>query len=531
MNSFRLPWLRRLPKTCPTPGLPEPVQLGNRSNGEIFHQATPRERAARELLLAEAEVQARRLGLDRREFLASTVGVASSLAMINLVEGCGDGSPPAAGPVPATAPPDAGAGDALVRGQYDVGPDRRDPEAVCAHMLDPSKEFIFDIQTHHVAQASPFYASFLAMQPYYRPPGSSCRMRGLDATTCFQRNEYTRLMFLESDTTVAVLSGLPAASEAENPITNRQIAESRDIVNMMADGTQRLVNHAMVLPNQTPDLAAHLAEMEQAHQRWRVGAWKVYPAWDPRNTQLQAPYGIFLDESVGQAMINKGLELGVGTFCIHKGLPIPGFSSRYNDPRDIGVVAKMFPQAKFIVYHSGYGNGNSYTEGPYVPGSRTGVNSLITALLDNDVPPNSNVYAELGTTWQLVKSSPNQAAHVIGKLLRYVGEDNVVWGTDSIWYGSPQEQIQSFLQFNMTGPAYPALTMEIKRKILGLNAARAYGIDPAAMRCAVARSALGRVKRDLDDELGRTRWAFNRPTIQTRRSFFERLRLGDGSPG
>jgi hypothetical protein len=36
------------------------------------------------------------------------------------------------------------------------------------------------------------------------------------------------------------------------------------------------------------------------------------------------------------------------------------------------------------------------------------------------------------------------AAHGIGKLLAHLGEDNVLWGTDSIWYGSPQDQIQAF---------------------------------------------------------------------------------------
>jgi predicted TIM-barrel fold metal-dependent hydrolase len=541
MKEFRLAWLRRLPKTRPEPPLPLPINLGSRSNGEVFHPASANERAARALTLAEAEVQARRLGLDRREFLASNLGVAASLAAINLVEGCGSGqNAPGAmnggasgngGPADAGGPngdADTGLGSD-VRGYYEVGPDIRDPGATCERMLDPSKEFIFDIQTHHVVQTNALYQNFLAMQPYYLPANSSCKMRGLSATQCFSRNEYTRLMFLESDTSVAVLSGLPAA-EAENPITNRQIAESREIINMLADGTQRLVNHAMVLPNQTPNLAAHLAAMEQAQQMWKVGAWKCYPAWDPRNTQFVAPYGMFLDETLGLAMIEKGLQLGVGTFCIHKGLPIPGFSTRYNDPRDIGVVAKMFPQAKFIVYHSGFGNGNNYSEGPYVDGSLTGVNSLITALVRNNVAPNSNVYAELGTTWQIIKSSPNQAAHVIGKLLRYVGENNIVWGTDSIWYGSPQEQIQSFLQFNISGGGYPALTMDIKRKILGLNAARAYGIDPAAMRCAIAKSSLARIKRDLDDEFGRTRWAFNRPSIRTRRGFLERLRLVDG-PG
>jgi uncharacterized protein len=45
---------------------------------------------------------------------------------------------------------------------------------------------------------------------------------------------------------------------------------------------------------------------------------------------------------------------------------------------------------------------------------------------------------------------PEQAAHVLGKLLRHVGEDNVLWGTDCIFYGSPQDQIQAFRAFRIS---------------------------------------------------------------------------------
>jgi hypothetical protein len=102
------------------------------------------------------------------------------------------------------------------------------------------------------------------------------------------------------------------------------------------------------------------------------------------------------------------------------------------------------------------------------------------------------VYAELGSTWRSIMQSPDEAAHVLGKLLVHVGPDNVLWGTDSIWYGSPQDQIQAFRTFEITSEfqerfGYPALTSEIKAKILGLNAARVYGVDPAAVpRCELA---------------------------------------------
>jgi hypothetical protein len=128
------------------------------------------------------------------------------------------------------------------------------------------------------------------------------------------------------------------------------------------------------------------------------------------------------------------------------------------------------------------------------------------------------------------------AAHVIGKLLRYVGEDNVVWGTDSIWYGSPQSQIESFLQFQISPElqqqyGYPALTLDLKRKILGLNAARAYGIDVNAMRCGISASEIAAVKRQLDGEFGGRRWAFMQPMLRTRREFVNLHRRRGFRPG
>jgi hypothetical protein len=61
---------------------------------------------------------------------------------------------------------------------------------------------------------------------------------------------------------------------------------------------------------------------------------------------------------------------------------------------------------------------------------------------DAGIEPNSNVYAELGGTWWFIMRDPTEAAHILGKLLKYIGEDRVVWGTDSIWFGTPQDQIQ-----------------------------------------------------------------------------------------
>ena len=109
-------------------------------------------------------------------------------------------------------------------------------------------------------------------------------------------------------------------------------------------------------------------------------------------------------------------------------------------------------------------------EGAYDPAGG-GVDRLIKAHRDAGLPRNGgNVYAELGACWRYFMGRPDEAAHVIGKLLATFGEDRILWGTDCIWFGSPQDQIQAFRAFEITPEyqekfGYPALTAEIKRKI------------------------------------------------------------------
>jgi predicted TIM-barrel fold metal-dependent hydrolase len=549
------PWLRLQRKTDIERPLEPPIWLGSVSNGEYFHEQTPRQRAMRKMILERADEGARRLGVDRRQFLASSAGMATTLAVFNLF-GCGSstnaGGPDAAGGGAGSSgggshgggasgsssgegtgsgsggssgggggSPAGRAGDA--GGYYDTGTDPLDAAQHCAVGLDPSKEFIFDIQTHFLSNRTNIgvYSSFISVLP-----NASCGLSPVQA--CFEQNEYIRQIFLNSDTTVAVLSAL-AATDDVNPLTNPEIAQARDTINMMAGGSQRLVNHCMVLPNYNQ--AAQFAGMQNIKEMFGVGAWKVYTPWGPNGT------GYYLDDTAtGIPMIQKGLDLGVNLFCAHKGVPLPGFDTTHTSPRDIGVVAKMFPQANFIVYHSAYQHGTTAAEGAYQMGSTTGVDSLITSMMTNGIGPGQNVYAELGTTWYSIMNDTTQSAHVLGKLLKYVGEDNVVWGTDSVWYGPPQPQIDAFTKFQISAQfqqqyGYPALTDDIKRKILGLNSAKLYKVDPTSVRCAIQASQVTLLKRRLDEEFGPSRWALDRPPITSRRQFLDFIRANRGMPG
>ena len=550
-------WFSLRKKTEPELPYEPPIWLGDFSNGELYHQQTPKERRIRQLILERGDELARRHGMDRREFMATGMGVALSMWAINLANGCsggsdggfsmsdagsgaGAGGAGGAGGVGAggIGVGTAGAGAGGSAGSASVQPGGAggnggaagsagggnaggagvpsDPDPIeCDVALDYSDMFIFDIQTHRVDSAPGVYASFLG----FLPQG----MCGDGVPACYSREEYARLFFLDSDTTVTVLSGIPA-TDGNNPLTNPQIDETRDYVNMLAQGTERVITHAMVLPNYN-----HAQQIEGmaalAASGMPIGAWKCYTPWGPGNGVT----GFWLDDpATGIPFIEQGRTLGVKLFCCHKGLPLPGFDNNYGDPKDLGVVAKMFPDCKFIAYHSAFQFGNGDETLPYTMGNKDGVNSLVTACLDNGIMPGGNIYGELGSTLREIQNSPEQATHVLGKLLKYLGPDNVVWGTDCMWYGSPQPLITSFMMFNMVASirdaeGYPDLTMEIKAKILGLNAATAYGIDPVATRCGIAESELAGAKRELDAEYGRYRWAFQKPVMRTRRDFFRHL--------
>src|SRR3712207_7937818 len=65
-------------------------------------------------------------------------------------------------------------------------------------------------------------------------------------------------------------------------------------------------------------------------------------------------------------------------------------------------------------------------------------------------PPRSTLFPYTTLFRSTIMRDPTQAAHVLGKLLRHVGENNVLWGTDCIFYGSPQDQIQAFRAFHIS---------------------------------------------------------------------------------
>lgn len=485
------------------------------SNGEFVPRPpTAHDRAVTRAVLDRIELAARRTGIDRRRFLNRAGAVAATLTVLNGCASGGSGGSGAAGsssstttrPPGTTAAPGTSAPRTTTTlddpgGVYEV-PEPED-EPACTIELAAGGGFVFDVHTHHVIPSGVWRRNAPRIESMIRrlvPAGCS----EADPLECLGRTAYIANLFLGSDTTVAMLSDVPSSGDADAPVPFDAKVGTGDLADALTIGGEtRVLLHDVIAPNFGP-LEERLDLMERTASSRRVAAFKVYTAWGPGRVGYS-----LADPAVGLPVVEKARELGVRVMCAHKGLPLLEFDRRFNGPEDIVAVAAQYPDLDFVVYHGAFER-ETY-EGPYdAAQAATGVSSLVKAMDDHGLPPNGNVYAELGTTWREVMRDPTQAAHVMGKLLSRLGEDRVLWGTDAIWLGSPQAQIMAFRAFQITEAfqeqfGYPALTDEIKAKVLGLNAARLFGIDPEAQRCGVDAELLtasrGELQLLIDDGL------------------------------
>jgi predicted TIM-barrel fold metal-dependent hydrolase len=444
-----------------------PVKLDSTSNGEFEPiPLSPFERQANQQAWAATAQAARRTGLPRRAYLASVCGAAATLFAFDKVF--------------AAAGRDGG--------RYVVPRDAQYDEQL-AQAAVGGDEFIFDVQLHHVNPAGAWRRAGGNFERALRSFQAAVSCKDSDPLTCLSREALVKDVFLDSDTSMAVLSHVPAL-EAHSPLSHEDALATKRLLDAM-DGTERLLLHAAVNPAEPGALdrmQAHAASI-------KLAGFKTYTQFDP---DPAGPGGFWLDdERLGLPMIEQARKLGVRNICVHKGIPLAARGLQFAGCRDIGVVARRYPDMNFIVYHAGF---NPYRgEAAYQEHNPSGVDDLVNSLRANGIAPNSNVYAELGSTWRLVMRNTAWAAHLMGKLLKHVGENNVLWGTDSIWYGSPQDQIQAFRAFQLTPEfqqrhQYPALTPQLKRKIFGLNGARVYGLDEKALRPKLRKDPVGRAK-------------------------------------
>jgi predicted TIM-barrel fold metal-dependent hydrolase len=451
-----------------------PIKLDATSNGEFAPvPLEPVHLHARRLAHEAVDACAKKLGIGRRAFLVSACGAAATLLAFNR----------------------AYAADGRRGSYYELDPEAAFDAQLARSTLDRG-DFVFDVQGHFV---NPTGAWTRDLPPGAQPLRFATTRAGCAAPAgpgdlgyldCIGPDAFVKDVFHDSDTDMMVLSFVPSTRKGE-PLTIEEAAATARIVERL-EGTHRLLLHGRVNPNQPGDLEA----MDMLAERYPIAAWKTYTQWGPDGR------GFFLDDDPGLALIEKARKLGVRTVAIHKGLPFGPRSYEHSTCVDVGRVAKRYPDVNFLIYHAGFVTDKP--EGPYDPRRTDGIDALVTSLAEHGIRPGGNVYAELGSTWRFAMRDPDTAAHVIGKLVKHVGPDNVLWGTDSIWYGSPQDQIQAFRAFQIA-PAlrekhgYAEITPALRAKIFGRNALKVYAIDPALLKKHLAQDRVTR-----DREVART---------------------------
>lgn len=437
--------------------------LRRRANDEFrAPRRTRAERAAGAATAADLADLAHHTGLDVRAVIGDRRVTASTLRRLDEAHGGGWFD------VPDAATVDADAADACFSGAAPV----------------------VDVQTHLVDARRFGGAPGDALGAFLRNVDPGRWAQALDPRR-IDAHAWASLVFGTSETAIALLTSTPGPVEA-NLISNPQIAAAREVVERYAS-SGRVLTHAIVHPNVVGDPARDADHLCALAETVRPSGWKCYTLYGPP-TDAAPGGGWFLDdEVVGVPFLEAVRATGCRVVAAHKGLggPIDRPADDSASPRDIGAAAARFPDLTFVVYHSGYDIDPLHPEGAFDPVAPHGVDRLIAGLAQHDIGPHDNVYAELGSTWYLILRRPREAAHVLGKLLRAIGPERILWGTDSTWYGSPQPLIDSFRAFTIPEAmqdefGYPALTPAVKEQVLSANAISAYEIAPEVLDGAVA---------------------------------------------
>jgi len=207
------------------------------------------------------------------------------------------------------------------------------------------------------------------------------------------------------------------------------------------------------------DEDAGIKEFEEKVKRYDIKGVKLYTAeWkgDSRGWKLSDPWA--------RKYFDKCVELGVTNIHVHKGPTIWPFNRDAFDVADVDDAATMYRDAglNFIVEHCGLPRIEDFC--------------WIAA-------QEPNVYGGLAVVMPFIHASPHYFAEVMAEMLWWLGPDRLLFSSDyALW--SPKWLIDKFMAFDFPDDIKEkravTLTLEDKKKILGLNAAKLYELEVPA---------------------------------------------------
>jgi len=460
---------------------PIPTQIV--SNGE-YNPApqTENQRRVEARIQELADTYGRRLGMDRRQFLKTSSGMAAAFLAMNQVFG----------PIFNVAEAEA------------AEPDKAD-----ARSRALKQQFIFDDQTHFVRDDFD-QEGLLNLGKYASERWNPAMVKDVGLTLQrYKFQNYAKEIFLDSDTKVALLSGAPFDDPTWDLLSNDQIAAARTSINKVA-GSRRLFCHSVI----TPGKPGWMEEVDRCISEIKPDSWKGYTIGDPL-TPSKFPWRLD-DEKLMYPFYDKIVKAGINTLCIHKGLMPTDYEKsfpgvwKYATVDDLGKAAKDWPRVNFVIYHSAL---RPFLESPEKELAEFEKSGYIQWGTDLARIPEKfsvkNVYAELGTAFaNSAVTHPRLSAALVGQLVNMMGADHVVWGSDSVWYGSPQWQIEAMRRLEIPedmrkkhkwqllgGP-----DSQIKNAIFGLNSARLYQYNLRTKHKPFTTDKLAEIKAEYEHE-------------------------------
>ncbi|NKC12688.1 MAG: amidohydrolase family protein [Gammaproteobacteria bacterium] len=437
-----------------------PIPTRMISNGEFSPlPQSPRQQQFEARINEIGDREAKRHGMTRRGFFGSAAGLAAAFVAMNDVFG----------PV------------------FDVQTaEAKSPEMADARAARLAGQFVFDDQTHFVHDGFA-QEGLLGLGLFAADHWNKALDKEQMTLAYYKFENYIRQIFLASDTKVALLSGAPFDDPSWWMLPNEQIRDTVDLVNRFA-GSRRMLGHFVVTPRQK----GWMEGVDKAIEELHPASWKLYTVGDPLSAATQYPYRLD-DEALMYPFYEKAVKAGINTMCIHKGLMPADYETswkdvwKYNTHWDIAKAAKDWPQMNFVIYHSCL---RPFLESPdavMAHFEKTGEIEWATDLARLPAEHGlTNVYPELGTSFaNSATANPRFAAALLGTLVKGFGPDRIMWGTDSVFYGSPQWQIEALRRIEIPEDMQKkhgfaplgAADGLVKSAILGLNGARLYGMD------------------------------------------------------
>src|SRR5215471_21311585 len=448
-----------------TSSFPSPVPTQIVSSDEYLPVPQTRKQREVEARLKDlSDRLARRQGVSRRRFFQTASGMAASFLVMNEVFGRLFEGSEAEAATPDMAAERAGA---------------------------LSQQFIIDDQTHFLRDDTRLMG-FVKQREAVGEAGWNKALSEKEQTIDdLKYGNYVKEIFMDSDTKVAVLSNSPSEVPEDWLLPQDVVFKTRETVNKEA-GSRRMLAHFII----TPGWPGWLEQIDKAIEVYKPDSWKGYTVGD--NTHKESanhPYHLD-DEKLMYPFYEKAAKAGIKNICIHKGLFAPAVEQQYPhllpyaDVRDVGKAAKDWPQLNFVVYHSGYRWVGGNPADGMAEFDQTGRSSWTSDLAD--IPEKygvSNVYGDLGQlfAWTAV-AEPRLAAALMGMLVKGLGADHVLWGTDAVWTGAPQWQIEGLRRveipeemqkrygFKPLGPA----DGPVKNAVFAENTVRLYNFDKRA---------------------------------------------------